>query len=283
MKYQFDPFIFYYESINWPVYDFKSECIIAAKKVDSMNKKNLPIIVTMSGGLDSELIAESLYAAGIPFKALIGKLQIEVATETIILNEHDYSYAEKWCNEHNIDTEYCSLDVFKDAKLLTEYSVLSKGFSPQYAWHMHLMKWCKDKGYFFVAGLGDIDIVLKDGQYYSKDTQREWSIDIFCENNNIVDGEDGIIRFVKIDSRLTAAFLQLSTVQNLIDNKIPTLLDYKYECFSEVFPEMKKRPKFTGFEKIQEWDFILRTYMKKYNSKYDTIFYVPITYFQNKE
>jgi hypothetical protein len=276
MKYQFNPFKFYYEEIDSPVFDFRSECIIAARKAALMNKNNLPIIITMSGGLDSELIAQSFYLAGIPFKALIGKLTVEVATETIILNEHDYSYAENWCERHNIEIEYCSIDVFKDAKLLTEYAMSSNGFSPQYAWHMYLMKWANDNGYFFIAGLGDIDIVLKDNQYFCVDTQREWSIDIFCENNNL----DGVIRFVKLDSRLTAAFLKLSTVQKLMEDKVPVLLDHKHACFSEAFPEMKSRPKFTGFEKIQEWDSILRTYMKKYHGKYNNISYVPITFFQ---
>jgi hypothetical protein len=276
MKYQFDPFIFEYEKLDSPVKDFRTECIMAAHKAASLNKNNLPIIVTMSGGLDSELIAQSLYLAGIPFKALIGKLSVEVATDLLILNEHDYCYAERWCKKHNIEIEYCTIDVFRDAKLLTEYAMSSKGFSPQYAWHMYLMKWSTDNGYFFIAGLGDIDIVLKNGEYYCVDTQREWSIDIFCENNNL----NGIIRFVKLDSRLTASFLKLSTVRKLMLNKTPVLLDYKHECFSEAFPEMEPRPKFTGFEKIQEWDSILRTYMKAYHDKYNNISYVPISFFK---
>lgn len=277
MKYQFDPFIFFYEQIDGPVFDFRTECVMAAKKAASMNIKNKPIIVTMSGGLDSELIAQAFYLAGIPFKALIGKLTVGVADDVLVLNEHDYCYAEKWCIAHNIEIEYCSIDVFKEAQLLTEYAMSSKGFSPQYAWHMYLMKWANDNGYFFVAGLGDIDIVLKDNEYFCVDTQREWSIDIFCENNNL----DGIIRFVKIDSRLTASFLKLSSVKNLMKQKVPVLLEHKHLCFSEAFPEMEPRPKFTGFEKIQEWDSILRTYMKKYHSKYNNISYVPISFFKD--
>lgn len=277
MKYQFEPFVYEYDEVDYPIYSFRTECIMAARKAASMNKKNLPLVILMSGGLDSELIAESFYSAGIPFKAVIGKLQAEVATETLTLNDHDYFYAERWCKNHGIEIEYCSLDIYKDAKLLTEYAMSSNGFSPQYAWHMYLMKWCSDKGYFFVAGLGDIDIVLKDGQYFCADTQREWSIDIFCENNNI----DGIIRFVKLDSRMTASFLNLESVQKLMAEKVPELLDYKHECFSEAFPSMETRPKFTGFEKIQDWDYVLRTYMKKYHGIYNTISYTPISQFQD--
>jgi hypothetical protein len=276
MKYQFDPFRIEYDPITSPILDFRSECIIAAHKAASMNTKNLPIIVMMSGGMDSELIGEALYLSKIPFKVLIGKLQVQVATETITLNEHDYSYAEKWCHNRNIEIEYCTLDVYKNSQLLTEYSIFSKGFSPQYAWHMYLMKYASDNGYFFIAGLGDIDIVLKNGEYYCADTQREWSIDIFCETYKL----NGLIRFVKLDSRLTASFLKLENVKQLMKDKVEVLLKHKHQYFSEVFPNMEDRPKFTGFEKIQEWDSILRTYMKKHNGQYDNISYTPISHFQ---
>jgi L-fucose mutarotase/ribose pyranase (RbsD/FucU family) len=281
VNYQFDPFEYYYEKIDWPIYNFQTECVMAAKKAASMNKKNLPIIILMSGGMDSEIIGEGFYRAGISFKVLIGKLQVEVATETLTLNEHDYCYAEKWCKARNIEVEYCCMDVYQNSKLLTEYAMSSKGFSPQYAWHMYLMKYANDKGYFFVAGLGDIDIVLKDGEYYCADTQREWSIDIFCENHNIIDGIDGIIRFVKLDSRLTASFLQMNSVKRLMSEKVEELLKHKYEYFLEAFPEMENRCKCTGFEYIQEWDNILRTYMKKFHAKYNTISYIPIAFFRD--
>lgn len=271
MNYQFDPFIYTYEEIDWPVYDFKTECILAAKKAEQMNKTGKPIIIMMSGGIDSEIIGESFFLANIPFKVLIGKLQIKVATQTITLNQHDFCYAEKWCRDRNIEIEYCCMDVYKDAETLTKYAMSSMGFSPQYAWHMYLMKWCSDHGYFFIAGLGDIDFVLHDGEYYCEDTQREWSIDNFCKLNNI----DGLIRFVKIDSRLTAAFLKLESVKRLMNNKVPVLLDYKYEYFSEVFPTLVERPKLTGFERIQEWDSILRGYMKQFHSQYNTISKIP--------
>ena len=274
MKYQFDPFVLEYEKIDIPVQDFKTECIMAAHKATSLNTKNLPIMVMMSGGMDSELIGEALYLAKIPFKVLIGKLQ-----ETITLNEHDYSYAERWCHVRNIEIHYCTLDVYKNAQLLTEYALFSKGFSPQYAWHMYLMKYASDNGYFFIAGLGDIDIVLKDNEYYCADTQREWSIDIFCETYKL----NGLIRFVKLDSQLTASFLKLESVKKLMEDREPILLKHKHRCFSEVFPNMEDRPKFTGFEKIQEWDSILRNYMKKHNGQHDTISYIPISYFQTKE
>jgi hypothetical protein len=274
MKYQFDPFVYEYDRVYHPLYDFKTECVLAAKKCLGQNTKNSPIIIMMSGGIDSEIIAESFRLAGIPFKVLIGRLIVSSFTDTIILNEHDYSYAERWCNRNNVEIVYCDIDVFQNAKLLTEYSISSRGFSPQYAWHMYMMKFCNDNGYFFVAGLGDIDIVLHNEEYCSKDTQREWSIDIFCENNNL----DGVIRFCKIDSQMTAAYLKLNRVKSLMDDKANVLLEHKHYIYAEVF-DFEPRVKYTGFELIQEWDSILRTNMKKYNSHFDTISYLPVSFF----
>jgi len=277
MKYQFNPYKIDYEKIDVSIYDFKTECILASHKAISKNRKNKPLMVMLSGGLDSEMVARALLLSGISFKCLIGKLQVEVATETITLNEHDYHYAEKWCNSNNIKVEYCSLDIYKDAKLLTEYALLGQGFSPQLAWHMYLMKWCHDNGYFFVGGHEDIDFVLKDGEYFSKDFQRDLSTQNFVDKL----GLDGINRFWKQDSRLMASFLKLSTVQQLMKDRVENLVEYKSKYFSEVFPDIEERPKFTGFERVQEWDAILRTYMKKFNLQYNDISYVPASYFNS--
>lgn len=274
MKYQFDPFVYEYDKVTLPLFDFKTECISAARKANTLNVTNMPIAIMMSGGIDSEIIAQSFYLAGIPFSCLIGRLVVNVATETIILNEHDYEYAERWCAKHGVNVVYCDMDVYQNGKLLTEYAVSSNGFSPQYAWHMYMMKWSNDNGYFFVAGLGDIDIVLHEGVYCCADTQREWSIDIFCETHDL----KGVIRFCKLDSQMTASFLRLSRVKDLMEQRITVLLDHKHHCYAEVF-EFEPRDKRTGFEKIQEWDAILRTYMKKTNGHFNTISYLPISYF----
>lgn len=278
MKYTFDPFTLEYEKVVGPIYDFQTECAIAAKKAASLNTKNKPLMVMMSGGMDSEIIGEGFYKAGIPFRVLIGKLVVKMATGTVVLNEHDFVYAQNWCRDRNIDVVYTELDVFKNAELLSRYAFDSLGFSPQYAWHMYLMKWCHDNGCFFVAGLGDIDIVLHNGEYCCADTQREWSIDNFCTAH----GVEGVIRFVKLDSRLVASYLRLSSVQRLMEQGVENVVDHKFEVFSEAFPHIPNRNKYTGFEKIQGWDNILRAPMKEIHGKYNTISYLPISYFKEQ-
>jgi hypothetical protein len=275
MKYQFEPFYVEYEPITSPVGDFKTECILAAHKAVLANKGNLPIVVMMSGGIDSELVAESLLLAKIPFRCVIGKLMTEVIDDSIIFNQHDYQYAERWCNRNNIEVIYCELDIFKQNKLLCEYALSAQGFSPQYGCHMYIMKWCSDQGYFFLAGNGEMDIVLKDGHYFMMDEQREFTLANFCESHKL----NGIFQFWRQDARLIASFLKLPTVQQLIAQNTESLLKHKHKCFADVF-QFEPRCKTTGFERVQEWDYPLRTHLKQFKGQFDSKYYTPIEHFK---
>lgn len=277
MNYHFDPFIVEYSPSITPIFDFKTECTMAVNKALSKNTNNLPIIVMMSGGIDSQLVAESLLLADISFKCVIGRLQGKIENNISIFNKHDFEYAERWCSSNNIDIVYCDIDIFKQEKLLMEYALLSNGFSPQYACHMYIMKWCADNGYFFLAGNGEMDIILYNNEYHMMDEQREFTLDNFCKLNNI----PGVFQFWKQDGRLISAFLQLPTVKTLMGKRVERLLDYKHKCFLDVF-QFEDRCKNTGFETIQHWDSILRNYLKKYTGQYDQKFYTPISHFQNK-
>jgi len=274
MKYSFDPFSVEYEQITSPVADFKTECIIAAQKAVSLNKDNLPIVVMMSGGVDSQFVAESLLLANIPFKCVIGRLLSDLVNDITIFNKQDYVYAERWCMAHEIEIVYCDIDIFVNTKLLTEYALSANTSSPQYACHMYIMKWCNDNKFFFLAGNGEMDIVLHEKQYCMMDEQQEFTLDNFCKLHNLA----GVFQFWKQDSRLISAFLKLPTIELLMKQKTVRLLDQKHRCFSDVFI-FENRIKRTGFEFIQEWDSILRNHLKKYIVQTDDKFYTPITYF----
>lgn len=62
------------------VLDWRAECIDAAPEIrKSTNKK---LVLAMSGGVDSEIVAESFRLANIPFSTVICRF-------TIDLNSHD--------------------------------------------------------------------------------------------------------------------------------------------------------------------------------------------------
>jgi len=274
MNYTFSPFSVDYGNIAEPVLDFKSECVRAVQLAQSKNKYNFPLVVMMSGGIDSELIAQSLLIAGVEFKCVIGKLMTRLSDNDIVFNEHDYQYAVRWCNANNIEVIYCEIDIFKENRLLCDYALYSKGFSPQYACHMFIMKWCSDNGYFFLAGNGEMDLVLKDNEYYMLDEQREFTLANFCKLYNL----SGVWQFWKQDGRVISSFLKLPTVAALMEKKVESILSYKHECFSDAFV-FEGRKKATGFERIQEWDYIHRTELKQVNGHLDEKYYTPVSQF----
>ena len=278
MKYQYDPFIIEYDQITEPVGDFRTEVLRAAKKIEE-RADGKPIMVCMSGGMDSEFVAEALYAAGVPFTALIGSLVIKTAAKWIYLNDHDTVYAFSWCDKRNIRYENCIIDAYEDAELLTQYAIDCKSFSPQYACHCYYMNYANSIGHFFVVGLGDIDIVMRDGEYYSMDTQRDAALNNFHEKHML----DGEIRFVKQDSRLTAAALKDPIFQELMQKQIPLLVKHKHRYYSSIFPNIADRPKYSGFEKLQEWDKLIRDPLKELNGHYDLLAYTPISFFKESK
>lgn len=273
MKIIFEPFSVEYEPILSPVLDFKTESVHTLRRI-LLSASNKNIAVMMSGGLDSELVARCMHNAGIPFTAVIGRFMTRLTHDAIIFNKHDYAYAEKWCGDNNIKIVYCDIDVFKEADTLITFALDAQSLSPQFACHMYMMKWCNDHGYFFITGNAEMDFVLNgDNEYYLLDEQRESALMNFYNIYQL----HGSFQFCK-DSRLISAFIHLPTVQLLMSKKVTRLLDYKADCFNDVF-NMEVRPKFTGFEKIQQWDSIFRTYLSSRTGQFDEKFYTPLSYF----
>jgi len=274
MKFNFDPFFVEYYKPTDTLLSFKEECILAAKKATKKNINNLPIIIMMSGGIDSHCVAESFRLANIPFKVVIGRWWLKLATDTITFNQFDWEYAASYCRKHNIEQFFCDIDLFADAKLITQYAADNNCFSPQYACQMRVMKWCQDNNYFFVAGNGEMNIVLHEGEYCIQEEQKEYTLELFRQKNNI----EGVFQFYRQDSNCIASFLQLPTVKRLMDSKIEKIIDFKHNCYADAF-EFEPRKKFTGFENITFWDNILRESLKKTHKQYDAKYYVPLKNF----
>lgn len=276
MKYTYDPFSVTYDIREGPTYSYIEECILAAKKAYNTNTTKKPIAVTMSGGIDSEIVARAFLLAKIPFTAVIGRLGTRIGKDMRYFNTHDYRYAVGWCQQNKVEYKFCDIDIYKEAGTLVDWLFECKGFSPQFACHMYIIRWCSMNGYFFVQGHGETDIVLSNGVYYCTLDQRQFSIDIFCEKYNY----QGVIRFYTQDQKLTAALLNLPTVKKLMGQNCPALIYKKHDYLADVF-DFIPRIKYTGFENIQEWDSSIRAPLKAIMRKYDDKSWIPVEFFQN--
>jgi hypothetical protein len=271
MKVNYYPFNVKYDKPIKPEGDFKQECINAVNNLIRANTSNLPLAVLMSGGLDSEMVGQSFLWANKPFTAIIGRLGTLISGNFVAVNKHDYQYAVEWCDTNKVHFEFVDIDVFNSSFQISEYALDAKTFSPQYACHMFLMKWCSDNKMFFTSGNGDFDIVLKENKYYIRDDQRECSLLNFTNLYNL----KGHPNFWKQDAACLNAYLNLPTVKSFMASKTPRLLDVKHACFNSVV-ECKHRPKYTGFENLQEWDGITRAELKKTNGIFDSCYHTLI-------
>ena len=66
--------------------------------------KDYKFVLALSGGIDSEVTAETFYELGIPFRGISQKL-------FDVMNIHDIVYAAKYCKERNIDHTIVNLDM----------------------------------------------------------------------------------------------------------------------------------------------------------------------------
>jgi hypothetical protein len=277
MKHTFLPFSVSYPKITGQIRSLREEAVGLAHLAAAKNVQKRPLALMMSGGLESEMMANAFVDAGIPFRAVTGRLGARVDREFVALNEHDTVYADAWCRKHKVEHTYVDVDIFGDLRTIAAYAASAMCFSPQYGTHMLLMKWCHDEGLFFVAGNGEMDLVLKDGAYYMMDEQREFTLDNFCALNNL----QGVWQFWKQTGRAISAYIELPVVQAYMGQKCRSLLDVKHYCWATAY-NFHHRSKRTGFEKVQEWDGIARNALRQMYGQYDEKFYTPLSAFKDQ-
>jgi len=74
---------------------FKNDLTLLVKAF-AEKYKDYKFVLALSGGIDSEVTAQTFYELGIPFRAISQKL-------FDVLNIHDIVYAAKYCKERNIE------------------------------------------------------------------------------------------------------------------------------------------------------------------------------------
>lgn len=221
--------------------DFHNELVNAAKIIyDQADSK---IILMFSGGLDSEYMLNIFKKAKIPFDVAIisyGKY-----------NDHDTKYAYDYCNNHNITPTIVDVDID---------SFIKSGKISEIA---NSVKCCAYQMPSMMYGLTKLDgtIIMASGEPYIKnfdgiwryeETERVNSYMRWFEKNNI----EGTPDFLRYTPEATLAFLKEPRVIDLVNNKIPGKLSTrtsKHSIYSKNYT-LEPRPKFTGWEKIEETD-----------------------------
>lgn len=255
----------FFVKINSPWYDrpnpvdpldFKVSCIIAASLIGARSDKE--IVVCLSGGIDSEMVARFFLKAEINFSAAILVMNDG-------LNIHDIQYAYDFCDANNIQYEEFHVDVnqfFEKEKTFIKESQAYYAIQVLQNW---LISEVARKGKFPVMGGGDLSLIrsvpadFSHLRYeYNGDILDDWyvyfsedagfSASRFMQSYNI----HGVNNFFSYWPEQAYTFLTHPALESyLLDSThFQVKNDLKQQIYAECFSDLQPRPKYRGNEHI---------------------------------
>lgn len=238
-------FVQYGRAVRIPM-NFRLECLQAAREI-AAQAGPLPITVLFSGGMDSEVVLRSFVEAGVPVEAAILRFKDD-------FNLHDYSWAILACENLGVKFKIFDLDLLAFwAGAGLEYAERTQCVSPQLLPTM----WLADQIEGFpVLGSGENYLVKKEMQWLLLEKERiaAWYRHFLVQNRPASPG------FFQWSPELMLAWLVDPLAIDLWQNRRPTELDskiVKIRIYQAHFNVMK-RLKYTGFEKVQQAELIIR-------------------------
>ena len=233
--------------------------------------KHKKLILCMSGGMDSQVMAESFLKAGVPFSASIWRYKKN-------FNTYDIKSAIRFCEENKIDYEIeeCDLELFYSSYLHFHYGVKYLCNSPQIAVHLYFLeKLSKRPGVALFLSWEPPSL------HYNRYSQKVIPRVIMHSRylayyryfylNKIA----GTAYFLIGRSALLYSFLKLP-ITKLIINRNIRLKCYQVKTIMYRQGGFLSRPqkgKFTGFDKIKT------VLSAKYKMDYNKAFRYPLTHF----
>ncbi|MBC87477.1 MAG: hypothetical protein CL677_09910 [Bdellovibrionaceae bacterium] len=210
---------------------------------------DLPIVLCLSGGIDSEAMATAFLHEKIPFKAATLVFDDQ-------LNHHDTDSAIAFCKENSIEHELHQINIlqFYEKDRHIEYGYKYRCQSPQLATHLYLLDHIT--GFPVIAGQ-PMELYFKNDKI--------WPIlpgDLHCVYNRYfqVNQRPGIPNFFFYSPGLIQSFFNTTSFKTYIGKGFDGTLvdrygyDLKVKSYQEGgFPVQAKAGKYTGFEKVREY------------------------------
>ena len=233
---------------------FREECLLNARQIYKDAKDN--VVLLFSGGVDSEVAFRSFLRSDTPFSVAILRFKYD-------LNIHDISYAVIICERFGVPYRIYDLDIieFWNTRLL-EYADPTYCISPQLLSTM----WLADQveGYP-VLGSGECLLVKDVPDDYvpgvSPYLPSEWSLHekekiAAWYRHFIVKKRKACPGFFQYTPEVMLAYLKDPFVEKLVNNEMigkRNTESTKLEIYKNHF-DLLDRPKFSGFERVQEFD-----------------------------
>lgn len=222
-------------------YDLRTECVLAAAELGQTVKSDLWLC--LSGGIDSEVMAQSFLDAGVPVRAAILRFADD-------LNLHDISWAISYCETHGLPYRLFDLDfrAFVRSGEYLHYADLSKCLIPALPSTMYLMDQIARLGGYAVLGSAECYLEQTDAGWvmYERETIAALYRYVIATKQPAQAG------FFQWNPEMMLAFLRHPIVQRLVHGLMPNAkgtAKLKPALYGHYWP-MLSRPKYTGFETL---------------------------------
>lgn len=220
--------------------DFKSECYRVARRIYESTDQQ--IVVLMSGGADSEIVARSFFDQKIPFKVQI--FQFHGA------DNYDIHFAVNFCKARDIDFVVTPFD--QEAFAQSEFWPITNELKAHKAFvAFDIARWQRTPGYA-VFGNGDVHLEAISDQIVSLE-DGAYALPWVWQRQT---GAEGCYRFFKATPEIQLAYIEhpflnkwreLAPIMRLEDTRW-----WKHWIFKDSWHDLMSRPKRTGYEVINK-------------------------------
>ena len=249
MKYHTTPFRVEFETNS--IETTWKECVLSHAQ-STAEKGSEPIMLAMSGGIDSEVIARAFKILNIPFRAL-----------TILhkhgTNRHDILWADEYCRQHNIEQIHVELDMPDFFNQGIE-SYIEKGYQAVNVYRyfqLWVMDYAKSLGSRAIMGSGEQVYVVHNGQVCVPYTE-----ELLVPQSWTTHNQPSAEPLFYLTDNLTSSWLNINSIKtatqnfNLFPKTNPHFTSpfksgtYKIDAIHQEWPDMIRRPAYSGYENI---------------------------------
>lgn len=260
-----------FNPVTRPVESWYNEISNTAKHI--FNSTDKPIYIGMSGGIDGEAVARVFMENNLPFTAITLRYS---GGE----NDHDIEYAIDFCKEHSIEHHIFEVDYNELYGPIMDRFVADGYYATNI--YRYLQLYILER----VDQLGGTAVLAAGEQLYYKDVNDILYLGVsselmlsfdYCERNNTLH----YVNFFLTTPEMTAAYMKIERIEEILSNpelcpnsleeisKYPeprgSSSEEKKLVYQDTWPDMKPRPKFSGFEKIRPFRHALQnTLVVKY-------------------
>jgi hypothetical protein len=250
-----DPFGISLKPVSRPVLSFREEILETAENI--ANSTTRPIVLGFSGGIDSEVIARAMLEKKVPFSVL-------TIRHAGGLNDHDIVYANKFCQHHNVKQQIVEIDIMDFfTQGINKY--IEQGYHAVNLFryfHLLVFEIIEAQSACGILGGGEPIFYNFNEEICMGYTQEQQVVLNWFQHHNTVHYPWFFIQ----NSELVASYLQEPFIQQWLTQDVSAFLKPnpagtapnnsgpdKIHVYHTDWPDMERRPKYTGYENIQPW------------------------------